>query len=171
VEITGILTAGKYLSSALAQLGKPSPAQESVEGQALETPKTTGSAGAMPVLGEIVARYDVTDISPQEFSDMIRELHEAGALTDQQFQELAQIRVDLDLQKADPDEHLNLVDFCVERLREILQSTDQPGSPAAVSVSASQQPELASAERRLQWLEKFAAIQAGEEPMGLDAWA
>ena len=93
MEVAGILTAGKFLSSALEQLGKPSQPQEAAEGRLSETPPTPGGpAGATPVLREILTRYDVTNISPSEFSEMIRKLHEAGALTDQEFQELSLIQ-------------------------------------------------------------------------------
>ena len=169
MEIAGILTAGKFLSSALRQLGKPSQPQETAQGQPLETPATSaGPAGARPVLREIVAEYDVTDISPREFSEMIRNLHEAGTLSDQEFQDLSLIRVDLDLQGVDPDETLNLVDFYLDKLREVHRSLDDPASAGG---SAGQLPQAVSVQRRLAWLEKFAAIQAGPDPAGLDALA
>ena len=171
MEIAGILTAGKFLSSALSQLGKPSQPQETAPGQPLETPATSaGPAGASPVLRQIVAEYDVTDISPREFSEMIHKLHEAGALSDQELQELSQIRVDLDLQGVDPDETLNLVDFYLSKLQELHPSPDDSAG-AGGSVAAGQLPQAVSVERRLAWLEKFAAIQAGPDRAGLDALA
>ena len=171
MEIAGILTAGKFLSSALSQLGKPSQPQETAPGQPLETPATSaGPAGASPVLRQIVAEYDVTDISPREFSEMIHKLHEAGALSDQELQELSQIRVDLDLQGVDPDETLNLVDLYLNKLSELYGSLDDPAGSGG-SPSAGQLPQAVSLERRLAWLEKFAAIQAGPDRAGLDALA
>jgi len=171
MEIAGILTAGKFLSSALSQLGKPSQPQETAQGQPLETPATSaGPAGARPALREIVAEYDVTNISPREFSEMIRKLHVAGAISDQEFQELSQIRVDLDLQGVDPDETLNLVDSYLDKLSELYGSLDDPAD-AGGSPSADQLPQAVSVERRLAWLEKFATIQAGPDRAGLDALA
>jgi hypothetical protein len=169
MEITGILTAGKFLSSALQRLGKRGQTDETGRNQPGETPAAAG-AETTAAIREIAARYDLTRISPQEFSEMLGKLHEAGALTDQQFQELSQIRVDLDQEHVDPDKTLNLLEFYLAKLRKLqgplegLTSSGEAGSPGA-------SPEVAAAERRLQWLEKFAAIQAAPERFGLDAQA
>ena len=171
MEIAGVLTAGKFLSSALGQLGKLGQPQEAAQAQLLQAPAAAaGPVGATSVLQEILAEYDVTSISPREFSEMIRELHEAGALADEEFQDLSLIRVDLDLQRIDPDETLNLVDFYLTKLRELHCSVDGSDS-AGGSLAAGPLPQVASVERRLQWLEKFAAIQAGPDGAGMNALA
>ena len=170
MEIAGILTAGKFVSSALKQLGKSDQSQETVQGQPSGTAATAASARATSVLREIAAEYDVTNISPREFSQMIGKLHEAGALSDREFQDLSQIRIDLDLQGVDPDETLNLVDFYLSKLQELHPSPDDSAG-AGGSVAAGQLPQAVSVERRLAWLEKFAAIQAGPDRAGLDALA
>ncbi len=170
MEIAGILTAGKFVSSALRQLGKSGQSQETVQGQPSGTAATAASAGATSVLREIVAEYDVTNISPREFSEMIGKLHEAGALSDREFQDLSQIRIDLDLQGVDPDETLNLVDFYVDRLRELCGPLDDPAGGDG-SVAADALPQAVSAQRRLAWLEKFEAIQTDPDSAGLDALA
>lgn len=170
MEITGVLTAGKFLSSALEHLGKRSQTDETGRSRPGETPATATSTPSTAAIREIAARYDLTCISPQEFSEMIRRLHEAGALTDQEFQELSQIRVDLDQEHVDPDKSLNLIEFYLARLRKL-------GGPiegmlcAGESTPAGASSEAAAARRRLQWLEKFAAIQAAPERFGLDAQA
>jgi len=170
MEIAGILTAGKFVSSALKQLDKSGQSQEAAPGQASETAATAASAGATSVLREIAAEYDVTNISPREFSQMIGKLHEAGALSDREFQDLSQIRIDLDLQGVDPDETLNLVDFYVDRLRELCGSLDAPAGGDG-SVAADALPQAVSAQRRLAWLEKFEAIQTDPDSAGLDTLA
>jgi hypothetical protein len=171
MEIAGVLTAGKFLSSALEQLGKPSQPQVAAHGRPAETPATPGGPGdATPLLREILARYDVTNISPREFSEMIRDLHEAGALTGEEFQELSLIRVDLDLQQVDPDETLDLVDFYLDKLVELRRSLDDFES-GADRLADSQPSQVASVERRLRWLEKLAAIHTGTDAAGLDALA
>lgn len=171
MEIAGILTAGKFLSSALGQLGKPSQPQEAAGNQASETTRAPVSPAADDTaLREILARYDVTDISPREFSEMIRKLHEAGTLTDEQFQELSLIRVDLDLDCLDPDEALNLVEFYADKLSELRQSQDDLEELSG-SLSANQPPQLAPTQRRLEWMAKFAAIQSDSDHVGLDALA
>jgi hypothetical protein len=172
MEIAGVLTAGKFLSSALEHLSKPSRPQESAKGAASETSTASESpASATAALRRIVAQYDVTHISPREFSTMIGQLHEAGALSDGQFQELSQIRADLDLQEVDPDEPLNLVDFYVDKLRELLEAPDDSAVSESAPPAAERGPQIASAQRHLQWLEKFAAIQSSADAVGVDFWA
>jgi len=171
MEIAGILTAGRFLSSALGQLAKPGQPQEAAGNQSAEATRApVGPPVDDTAFREILARYDVTDISPREFSDMIRKLHEAGALTGQQFQELSLIRVDLDLDGVDPDESLNLVEFYADKLSELRQSQDD-SEDLGGSVSANQPAQLAPVERRLEWVAKFAAIQADSDHVGLNALA
>ena len=171
MEIAGVLTAGKFLSSALEHLGKPSQPQEPAQAQVSEASTTSdGPASATAALREIVARYDVTNISPREFSSMIGELHEAGALTDQQFQELSQIRADLDLQEVDSDEPLDLVDFYLDKLRDLLDRPDESANSDGSAAVGPGSP-VVSAQQRLQWLEKFVAIQSSADTAGVDAWA
>ncbi len=172
MEITGVLTAGKFLSSALEHLSKPTQPPERGKAQVPETSTASESpAGATAALRRIVAQYDVTHISPREFSTMIGQLHEAGALSDGQFQELAQIRADLDLQEVDPDEPLDLVDFYVDRLRELLAAPNESADSQSPAPAAELGPQIASAQRYLQWLEKFAAIQSSADAVGVDFWA
>ncbi|MFH1920012.1 MAG: hypothetical protein ABIP48_09025 [Planctomycetota bacterium] len=171
MDIAGVLTAGKFLSSALAQLGKPSHSKEAGESQALETASTLpGRADATAAFREILADYDVTRISPRRFSEMIRKLHDANLLSDQQFQELSLIRGDLDLDGVDSDESLNLVDFYLDKLRDLGLSPEDLGG-AGGSLSASQVSQLAPLRHRLEWVEKLATVQSGTERDGLDALA
>jgi hypothetical protein len=171
MQIAGVLTAGKLLSSALGQLARPFQPQKSALANSAETSKAAaGPAGAKPRLREIVGQYDVTNISPREFSEMIRRLHEAGALTDEELQDVSMIRVDLDLERIDPDESLSLVEFYVDKLRELRRSLDD-GADADASLPAGERSQLAAVQRRLQWVEKLAAIQAGADRAGLDALA
>jgi hypothetical protein len=170
MEITGVLTAGKLLSSALEHLGKRSQTDETGRSQPGEMPATAFGAAAPTAVQDIAARYDLTRISPQEFSEMIRRLYEAGALTDQQYQELSQIRVDLDQEHVDPDETLNLIQFYLAKLRK-LQGPMEGMLSVGKSTAAVASSEVAAAERRLQWLQKFAAIQTAPERFGLDAEA
>lgn len=169
MEIAGILTAGKYVSSALEQLGKSGQSPETSLDETSESAATAASTGVTSLLREIAADYDVTNISPREFSEMIGKLYEAGALSDQQYQDLSQVRADLDLQGVDPDETLNLVEFYLDKLRELCGSLDD--SDGSGSISAKTLPEAISAQRRLAWLEKLAALQAEPDSAGLDTTA
>ena len=168
MEIAGVLTAGKLLSTAFEQLGKRGRPQQATTSQLPQTPKPAAAAtAATSAFREIVADYDVTDISPGEFSEMIQKLHDAGLLTDQQFQELSLIRVELDSEGVEPDQTVDLLDFYLDRLRQLHQSLED-GTGLS---SPSRQPPLASMGRRLQWVEKFASMQPAVNGAGLDALA
>ncbi|OHB86092.1 MAG: hypothetical protein A2V98_26055 [Planctomycetes bacterium RBG_16_64_12] len=170
MEITGAVTAGKLLSSALGLFGKGDQAQEATEGRRLETPSIPpGTVPQNSAIRAILAEYDVTDISPRAFSEMTRKLHDAGAVTDEQFQELLLIREDLDLEGVDLDESVNLVDFYLDKLRTLGRSADDfEETGGSVSAGQALSP-LAPILRRLQWIEKLAAVQSGPERAGLDA--
>jgi hypothetical protein len=168
MEIAGVLTAGKFLSTALEQLGKRCQPQESPASQPLESRAMPGpTTAATTAFRQMAAPYDVTEISPRKFSEMIQKLYDAGLLNDQEFQELSLIRVELDSDRVEPDEAVNLVDFYLDKLRELRETIEE----ASGSLPASGQSRLVSIARRLQWVEKFAAIQSAGEEAGLDALA
>ena len=171
MDVSGILTASKYLSTTLGGLLAPSdPAQE--DSRESTTSKSSSAQAGDPaaLLRDILARYDVTDISPRGFSEMIKKLHEVGTLSDADFQELSLIRQDLEMAGIDPDDELDLVDYYSQKLSELKRSTDSDaasGLPASVSGVS----QLNTIHRRLQWLEKFATIQSTPDAVGLDALA
>ena len=119
----------------------------------------TLSSGLTAVLRQIAARYNVTEITPLEFSDMLYALHQDGALADDQLQQLARIRIDLDLENIDPDEEVDLVDFYSDKLEELTRTED--GGRSA---------DIVQTEQLLGWMEKFAVIQSSADVMGLDAF-
>ena len=125
-------------------------------------PPPTLSNGLTAVLRQIAGRYNVTEITPREFSDMLDALHQAGALADEQLQQLARVRVDLDLENIDPDEEVDLVDFYADKLEGLLR-TEEGG------LSGGGSPDVVQAEQLLGWMEKFAVIQASADVLGLDA--
>jgi len=115
------------------------------------------SASSSRAAREILGRYDVTDITPRQFSEMIQSLRQAGAVTEEQFQELSSIRIDLDLQGVDPDESLDLLEFYTDQLQD---AQDDQAAPL-----------ISTIERRLDWLRKAAMIQSGPEAPELDSLA
>ena len=168
MEIAGMLAAERLLSGALGQLGKRRQSQQAAPSPSPGTPTAPVAAMAeSSTFREIVARYDVTDISPEEFSQMIQKLYDAGLLTDQQFQELSLIRLDLDLQRVEPDQTVDLVDFYRDRLRQLHLCPEETTGLD----SAGGQPQLAAIGRRLEWVGKLASMQAAVEGAGLDALA
>lgn len=166
MQITSLLP-GYPDPAALAKRNEPAEATGARPPET-PTPQTAPATGAAAVFREIVARYDVTDISPRQFSEMVHQLHQAGALTDQQFQELSLIRLEVDLDGVDPDESLDLLDFYADKLRDLqwaLEDLQDHADP--ISTAASSQ--LTSMEDRFAWIQKFALIQSAPEAIGLDA--
>ena len=90
-----------------------------------------------------------------------------GLLAEKDFQELSLIRLDLDREGTGADERVNLLDLCRrqrERLREELR--DLRERTAAGAADASPEAPLL---RRLEWLQKFAAIHANPASAGVNA--
>ena len=133
------------------EAGGLQPADQSPQGPTL-------SAGLTALLRQVAARYNVTEITPRGFSDMLDELHRTGALSDSQLQQLARVRVDLDLENIDPDEEVDLVDFYSDKLDE-LSRTGKDGGRSS---------DVVQTEQLLAWMEKFAVIQSSADVLGLD---
>ncbi|GAB4127560.1 hypothetical protein [Thermopirellula anaerolimosa] len=121
---------------------------------------------------DILARYDLTDITPREFSQMLEELHQSGLLTDDQFRELNEIRKDLASADVLPQEKIDLLDF----YRRLLQRAERLGTDDAQGDTASR---IDDWRRRLAWLEKLASAQNeivaaqadSDSVLAVDAWA
>jgi hypothetical protein len=122
------------------------------------------SAASRAAMNDILKRYDVTSITPEDFSKMINQLHDAAALSDQDFQELSAIRTELEGQGVTSDQTVNLVQLYGDQLRKIQQ---QLGDKLGALDAASQQ-KLAPALRKLDWLQKFALLHANPEAAAID---
>jgi hypothetical protein len=121
------------------------------------TAQTSSSSKA--ALNEIIKQYDVTDITPADFSKMISKLHEAGAITDQEFQELSSIRTELESEGLDSDHSVNLVELYGDKVKK-LQLTGETSVP--------DKQKLAPAMHKLDWLQKFSLLHANPESTGID---
>ncbi len=123
--------------------------------------QAAGSSNAtMDLLTGIVSDYDLSDITPRDFSAMLRELRDAGALTDAEYGDLAQIRLDMDAENLDPDDSVDLLAFCQKTLdRARHDNTSDAGPP----------PAMTAMQRRIDWLEKVAILQESPDAAGLNA--
>ena len=125
------------------------------------------AATAVPsvLAGEILSRYDVTDITPMDFSSMVQNLFEIGAITTDELQQLAVVGHDLDIEGIEPDESINLIEFYVDRIEKIQREREGADGPPLPH------QQLASLLGRLDWIEKFALIQSAPDAIGLDTVA
>ena len=111
---------------------------------------------------DVLRQYDITNITPDSYSQMIQKLYKAGAISEKDYQDLAAVRSDLDKAGIEPDESINMLEFCSDKLsktqRNLSDSKDQPANQQSLGTDA----------RRLDWMQKFAMIQANPDAVGLD---
>ena len=162
MQINNIAT-GYHDPAALGKWGEPlDPLLEAVL-QTNESATVTVNP-ATATLADILAKYDVTDITPTEFSEMIQKLYEAEAITEAELQQLTAIRHDLDMSGVDPESSLDLLEFYAESIEKAQRRFEdhENGPPPSEQMG----PRL----RRLDWIEKFALIQSSPDAVGINAF-
>jgi hypothetical protein len=115
------------------------------------------SGGVGRAFHEILARYDVKSITPEQFGDMVNELHDAGEINDDEFRELNKMRLQLDQSGIPSDEPVNLVSFFEKKADAAEKDCQTPGDAAKKKAD---QAALTEAKRQLDWSRKFALVQA-----------
>lgn len=113
---------------------------------------------------EILKGYDVTHITPRQFSEMLQKLRESGVISEEEYLDLTQIRRDLTEAGIEADEPVDLLEFYQKFIRklQLMQSL------ASTESSDDIQSALQRAERHLTWLEKISTLQL---ETGTDIWA
>ena len=155
--------------SVKADPGKPSGGGSSAGAVQTLTPNTPPASGATSQVRDILSHYDFQQISPREFSEMVQKLQEAGAVSDGDAKELAQMRMEMDLAQASPDDPIDLVDFFSRKMKDQQNQADNMASknPGGFDRNAY----LAPTQRQLQWVQKFAAIQSSAATEEINALA
>ena len=120
---------------------------------------------AAAAMRQALAQYDVTDITPGDFSKLIQQMSQKGAISPKDMQELSSIRVDLENAGVAPDESVNLLQFYRQQIAKAQAAAAQSPNPAAAK------PTIDALAGRLNWLEKFAAVRQQGGQAGLDAVA
>jgi len=154
------------ITNVLSRLSDPTgfgQHREAVDAVVSEATDAVNSAAAVvssssSKLKEILTGYDVTDITPKAFSEMLQKLQESGLIPSKDLHELSQIRTELDRQGVASDQHVNLVEMYTKKLQDAEKAAKTPAATASV-------------QRRLDWLEKFATIQASHDAATIDTLA
>lgn len=134
------------------------------------TPHTPPASGATSTLRDILAHYDMREISPREFSQMIQKLHDAGELSDADLKELSLIRHEADLSGLDPDEPIDLIALLEKKLKQQQEELERLEKKSGNRLpAADRQAYLAPIERQLDWLERFAMIHKSGSAEALNA--
>jgi hypothetical protein len=156
-----------------ATLGKKTPSLP-ISGAAAS--KTTAPAGAAKnstnnaALTNILSQYDITNISPTEFSAMLRKLHDSGAVSTQEMSNLTQIRGDLDRAGVASNETVNLPEFYQKQLQQLQQSRQAitGTNQAAVAQRSAIGQQIAAVQTRYDWVQKVAAMHDSSGSEGVD---
>lgn len=162
------------INSILGKRSDPLQASKRSEAAALlsdEKPADAGSTSASrTLLARALAGSDLTHITPSEFSALLGRLRQAGAINEQELRELGQIRSDLEQAEIDANEPINLQEFYKNRVSNLQQrrAAIRDGDPTAGSQRALIQQELATVQKRQQWVQKFALLQESANQTGVD---
>jgi hypothetical protein len=160
------LFSGSSDPASLTKLLEPSAATSAKSADKPGSSSATTQPSA-EVIRSIVSGYDLKNITPLQLSEMLQALHEAGALSDQQLQELSTIRTDLDLQGIESDEPVDLLDYCSKRLDDLQKRLQDANDGFAGQPPQGESLETVS--RWLAWLQKIATVQSLPEAPGVNA--
>ncbi len=114
---------------------------------------------AAVALRHTLAGFDVTSITPDEFSALVQRLYKAGAISQEDYQQLMAIRADLHADGIRPDERVNLIEFYARKMRRLQDRID--------SLDAAERQQLATITLRLDWVHKLAAMRQSPQGFGL----
>lgn len=140
------------LNSLSSQLNKGEISKiKTAAGQAVAAVQTAAPS-ATAAMRSILSNYDMSNISPSDFSKLIQQMSEKGVISQQDMQQLSSIRVDLENAGVNPDESVNLVQFYQQQLAKAQTAAAQSTNPAAA------QPAINALMGRLNWLQKFTSL-------------
>ena len=114
--------------------------------------------GSGPSISAIENRYDLRDITPRKFSELIETLSAAGALSPSELDDLRAIRAQLTSEQIDTDERIDLVAFLREKIAE---SADATSSNRPLSADDSNPAAAASSQRHLELISRLEELIAG----------
>ena len=145
-------------------------------GSGAATSKPAAAAGAAKnstnnaALSNILSQYDVTSITPTEFSAMLRRLHDSGAVSTQELSDLTQIRGDLDRAGIASNETVNLPEFYQKQLQQLQQSRQaiSGADQAAAAQRSALGQQITTVQKRYDWAQKLAAMHESSGGQGVD---
>lgn len=123
-----------------------------------------GSSSQAVSWQEILKDYDLSDITPQQFSKMLQRLRDANLIDDKDFASLSLVRSDLAEAGIESNESVDLLAFYRRFIHRLQMTESQDASTASASASA----RLEQAQKNLQWLEKVTTLQSESQT---DSWA
>lgn len=132
-----------------------------------ESLSARGLSGASnEALRQIMADYDLTQITPQGYSEMLDRLRKDGVLGDEEYAQLTQIRVELDSEGIAPEESIDLLGYYHQRSQYLSKKLED--MPTDVAGRTTMNQSLKGVQQRLDWLEKLAMVHSQPDSIGLD---
>lgn len=159
MKVPNVVSAITNATSQAKADAKPAASAALAATSAAATPSAAASMRA------IVSRYDMTDITPNDFTNMIQQLYAKGAVSAKDMQELSSIRGDLEAAGVGADQSVNLQEFYEQRLAGAqAEAAQSPDSSAA-------QADIQAVAARLNWVQTFAAVRQAGGSAGVNAVA
>jgi hypothetical protein len=113
---------------------------------------------------QVLSQYDMTNITPNDFSNLVQQLSAKGAISPQDAQQLAAIPGQLQQAGVGPNESVNLLEFYQEQISKV-------GEAAAQSPNSASQMNVSQLVGQMQWVARFAAVRHAGSSAGLNAVA
>jgi len=149
--------------------GRRSDSTERSTGRAAETQSSRGLSGTpTEAMRQVMADYDLTQITPQQYSEMLDRLRKGNAITEEEYAQLSQVRTELDSGGIGADEKVDLLSFYHQRTQRLSKQVEETTDTASRSGLAQS---LRDTQHRLDWLEKLEMVHAQPDSIGLDAVA
>ena len=133
----------------------------------------SSSTSSTATAREILSHYDITNISPRDFSQLLSDLHTSGTISDAELQDLASIRTELDNQGISPDESVNLLDIFQGKLKQQIETGQNAATGQAESMQTAddQKQSVALTQRQITWLQKFSTLHEEASSESVDTLA
>ncbi len=164
MQIGNVLSSQTDLTSAGKRASNAGTAVASLV-EATSSTSTTSTSG----VAEVMRKYDLTEITPDEFAEMIQKLHENGSLTDEEYSQLVQLRAEMQSDGLAGDEDLNILTYCEQKCAALQQRADAEEKGSAQRAATAKQ--LATMQECSEWVQKLQLVHESPDSIGLNATA
>lgn len=154
--LSGIEAMGGLLRRSPAAPSSPGAAA----GEVAPSSAASGAAGessSSKLLPELASHHNLRQISPSAFSNLVRQLHQSGLINERQLQDLAAIRLELDLADLPPDKPVDLIAFLENKLQRLHGQAGGGPVPSGGALSATDYNE--ATDRTMRQLELLRELQ------------